>query len=284
MKERILALVDGSIYSESVCRHAAWVAQWLRAPVEVMHVLGRREAPEKADLSGALQLGARTAILTELAELDERRAKLALARGHAILDDARTILETEGVGPVTVQLRRGDLLEAVAVAEPGLRAMVMGKRGEAAEFATGHLGSNLERVVRSAKAPVLVASRAFRPINKALVAWDASPSAGAAITRMTTSPVFEGLEIALVHAGERSEAMSAKMEEAADQLRAAGREVATSFVAGEPEAVLERKIGDEGFDLLVMGAYGHGRIRSLIIGSTTTAMIRACKVPILLFR
>jgi nucleotide-binding universal stress UspA family protein len=34
------------------------------------------------------------------------------------------------------------------------------------------------------------------------------------------------------------------------------------------------------FDMLVMGAYGHSRIRSLIIGSTTTQMIRSCKVPV----
>ena len=39
-----------------------------------------------------------------------------------------------------------------------------------------------------------------------------------------------------------------------------------------------------GIDLLVMGAYGHSRVRSLIIGSTTTEMIRACKIPVLLFR
>ena len=36
--------------------------------------------------------------------------------------------------------------------------------------------------------------------------------------------------------------------------------------------------------MLVMGAYGHSRIRNLIIGSTTTQMIGACKVPIMLFR
>jgi len=37
-------------------------------------------------------------------------------------------------------------------------------------------------------------------------------------------------------------------------------------------------------DLLLMGAYGHSRIRNLIIGSTTTSMIRSCKIPVLLFR
>ncbi|MCF3974828.1 universal stress protein, partial [Paracoccus salsus] len=39
-----------------------------------------------------------------------------------------------------------------------------------------------------------------------------------------------------------------------------------------------------GFGLLVMGAYGHSRIRSLIIGSTTTAMVQSVKMPVLLYR
>ncbi|WP_372803402.1 universal stress protein, partial [Paracoccus seriniphilus] len=42
-------------------------------------------------------------------------------------------------------------------------------------------------------------------------------------------------------------------------------------------------IDAEGFDMLVMGAYGHSRIRSLVIGSTTTEMVRSCKVPVLMF-
>ena len=33
-----------------------------------------------------------------------------------------------------------------------------------------------------------------------------------------------------------------------------------------------------------MGAYGHSRIRNLIIGSTTTEMVRSCKIPVILYR
>jgi nucleotide-binding universal stress UspA family protein len=285
MTERLLALVDGSDYAESVCHLAAWAAHRLNAPVEALHVLGRREAPGTTDLSGALQLGARTAILTELAELDAQRAKLAHVRGHAILDGAKAILEADGAGPVTVRLGRGDLIEAVTAAEPGLRAIVIGKRGEAANFAVGHLGSNVERVVRAAKVPVLVAARAFRPIERVVIAWDANPSVEAAIARMAASPVFARLELALVHAGAPDARAAAAMEAAAERLRAGGAgKVTTEIVAGEPEAVLERRVTESGADLLAMGAYGGSRIRHLIIGSTTTAMIRACKVPVLLFR
>lgn len=282
MTDRILALVDGSPYAESVCRHAAWAASRLGAGVDLMHVLGRREAPA-GDLSGALRLGARTALLNELSALDAERARLSQARGRALLDDARALVEGEGAGPVTQRLRRGDLLDAVAEVELDTRALVIGKRGEAADYAHGHLGSNLERVVRAARVPVLVASRAFRPIRRAVVAFDASASVERALARMAGNPVFADLDVALVNAGEGTPALRARLDDAARRLAADGIAATQEVIPGEPEAVLRDEI-EEGADLLVMGAYGHSRIRSLVVGSTTTAMIRACRVPVLLCR
>jgi nucleotide-binding universal stress UspA family protein len=65
-------------------------------------------------------------------------------------------------------------------------------------------------------------------------------------------------------------------------LEAAGERVETEILPGQPETALGKLVEEAPFDLLVMGAYGHSRIRSLIIGSTTTEMIRSCKVPIVL--
>jgi len=33
-----------------------------------------------------------------------------------------------------------------------------------------------------------------------------------------------------------------------------------------------------------MGAYGHSRLRTLIIGSMTAEMVRSCLIPVMLFR
>ena len=78
MTKTIIALVDGSAYGESVCDHAAWVAQAVGGKVELLHVLGRRDtriAP--ANLSGALGLGAKSHLLEELAAHDRERVHLA---------------------------------------------------------------------------------------------------------------------------------------------------------------------------------------------------------------
>ena len=284
MSEKIIALVDGTIYSTSVCDHAAWIAARTGSSVELLHVLGRREGTETQDRSGAIALGARTALLNELAALDAQRAKLMMERGRAILDDARDRLAEADVSGVTTRLRHGDIVETVAEIEDQARVIVIGKRGEAADFATGHLGSNLERILRSAHKPVLVASRAFRPIEKVLVAFDGGTSALKAVDHMARSPVFQGLTVHVVTVGSASAEVTQGLENAQATLRAAGIMAETSTLSGQPETALARLVEDAGFDMLVMGAYGHSRIRSLIIGSTTTAMIRACKVPLLLMR
>ncbi|TJZ92832.1 universal stress protein [Paracoccus gahaiensis] len=284
MTDRILALVDGSAYSESVCHHTAWIAARLNASVDVMHVLGRREIGTTQNLSGALTLGARSALLEELASADESRARLAQIKGRAILEDAQAILRTDGVGQVTPHLRKGDILEAVQQAEPDLRAIVIGKRGEGAEFASAHLGSNLERIVRASKVPVFVASRAFAPVTKVLVAFDGSASAVRAVQRMAKSPVFHGLQVTLLFAGTVTPALRGRLDDAVLTLAATGLQVDTRIQPGEPEEVLQAVVAAEGYGLLVMGAYGHSRIRHLIIGSTTTAMVQAVRIPVLMYR
>jgi nucleotide-binding universal stress UspA family protein len=282
--QKIIALVDGSIYSASVCDHAAWIASRTGAPVELIHVLGRREASDTHDHSGAIALGARTALMEQLAELDAQRAKLIKHRGRAILEDAQSLLEKAGVTEVTTRLRQGDIVEAVADVETDARVILIGKRGEAANFAKGHLGSNLERIIRASHKPVFVASRAFKPISKVLVAFDGGASAMKAIEHIARSPLFQGLAVHIVTVGTATPEITKGLADAHAMLTAPGIEAETSVLPGQPETALAKLVEEAQFDLLVMGAYGHSRIRSLIIGSTTTAMIRACKVPVVLMR
>jgi nucleotide-binding universal stress UspA family protein len=284
MDGKIISLIDGSIYSRSVCEHAAWAAKRLEAPVEIMHVIGRREASDTGDRSGAIALGARTALLERLATLDAERAKLLHDQGRAIMEDAAGILSENGVQQIEQHLFRGDLVDLFAEREKGAAMVVIGKRGEAADFASMHLGSNLERIVRSSKKPILVASRSFKPIRKVLIAWDDGASSRKAIELAASSPLLKGLTIDVVHVGKQNAETEKKLSEATQTLAKAGHDTSSHLVEGHPESALGAYVTESGADIVVMGAYGHSRIRSLIIGSTTTAMIRSCLVPVLLVR
>lgn len=283
MAARIVACIDGSAYSESVADHAAWAASRLGAAVELLQVLGRREA-RPTDLSGSIAPEEQRALLEELAALDAERARLVQRRGRMVLEAAQARLAAAGIADVTLSLRHGDLLDRLAEAEAGAELVVIGKRGEAADFARLHLGSNLERVIRASHRPVLVASRAFRPVARVLIAFDGGMSAMKAVDHVSRSPVFIGLEIHLVTVGADTPDARRALDGAATQLRAGGLTTHPRVVPGLPDRTIAGLVESEAMDLLVMGAYGHSRIRHLVIGSTTTEMVRACRIPVLLFR
>ena len=280
----LIALVDASAYAESVCHHAAWIAGRTDWKVTVYHVMGRRHAVETQDLSGAIRLGARSALLEQLSELDATRAKLAHEHGRAILEDAKAIITKGAEITVETRLRQGDLVETVTAKEETGDMIVIGKRGEAAGLAMEHLGSNLERIVRASHKPVFIANRAFKPITSALVAFDGGPSSLKAVDYIARSPMFAGLAVTLVFAGKETPAIQKALSDATATLKAGGFDAQTVIESGEPEKVLAQITSTGSQDLLVMGAYGHSRVRSFIIGSTTTEMLRSCKVPVLIMR
>ena len=232
MTSTILALIDGSEFSRPVLDLAAWAATRNRAAVRLLHVLPPKSLP-RVDLSGEIGLGARSTLLSELAALDEQRARLAMVRGRAILDDAVAVLKAAGVRSVTAQLRQGDLLESVAGQEAGVSLIVIGKRGESADRAPGHLGSNFERIVRAATLPVLMAPRQMREIRRATIAHDGSPSARRAVERVTRLPAYWGLEIEIVRAGEGADG-EASLAEAQAALERAGIAASTRLLSGPP--------------------------------------------------
>jgi nucleotide-binding universal stress UspA family protein len=279
---RILTCTDGSIYAGSVYDHAAWAAQRLGgAAVQVLHVLDRGlEAP--ADRSGTLGFDASDELLRELAELDAARGRVALRRARPMLTEAERRLRAAGVAEVILTQRHGSLVDTVAELETGADLVVIGKRGEAANFAVGHLGGNLERVVRASIRPVLVASRTFRPIARFAIAYDGGPAALKAVDFAARHAALKDLGCHLVTVGPQGGGVS--LVQPAEMLRRGGLEVTTQVLHGEPDQAIAAYVGAAGIDLLVMGAYGHSRIRTLLIGSTTTALLRACRIPVLVFR
>jgi nucleotide-binding universal stress UspA family protein len=105
-----------------------------------------------------------------------------------------------------------------------------------------------------------------------------------AIEFALTSPLLRGLGCHLLRAGHIDDKAGYYLDEAAARLRHGGYEVTRHAISGAPEKVIAEVIQREQIQLLVMGAYGHSPIRALILGSTTTNMVRTCPIPVLMFR
>ena len=279
----ILTLIDGSVYTHSVCDHAAWAARQYGGDIELLHVLNtRRTSAFPADLSGSIGLGARSTLLDELAAHDARTAELAKQRGRTILDAAQQRLEGQGIGNVSLALRTGEIADSLVKRAGDL--IVMGKRGEGADFEKLHLGSNLERVVRAVHKPVLIASRAFKPIGHAVFAFDDGVSARKALDSLVQTPMADRPRITVFSVTDPGSDLAKAGIAAAARLAEAGYDASAKAKSGHAEKIITEETERDGADLLIMGAYGHSRIRNLIIGSTTTSLIRSCPIPLLLFR
>lgn len=277
----ILACTDGSPYAPSIYQHASWSAARTDAPIHVLHVIERDESRDHQDLSGSIGFDANAELLEELAKHDESHARVARLRGKAILDDA--VKQLDGY-QTTTTLRHGSVVETLEEFENDSSLVVIGKRGEHLDFAKGHLGSNLERVIRSAKIPVFVAAREFKPIQRFLIAFDGGDSSLKAVHHAATNSLLKGFDCHLVMAGKPDQEHTLALEHAATSLRGAGFAVTADVLPGDPDDVIATQVKEREIGLLVMGAYGHSRVRNLILGSTTTHLIRTCLVPAILFR
>ncbi|WP_106478854.1 universal stress protein [Phytohalomonas tamaricis] len=284
MTTRVMGCIDGSSFATAVCDYAAWASLKLGAPLTFLHALDEHVERPESDLSGNIGLGSREHLLEELAQLDEQHGKLARQHGQLMLEDVRQRAEEKGCNAPQVRQRHGGLVEALAELEDEIRLLVLGKRGEAAATASEHLGSNLERVIRAVHKPVLVAIDDYRDIKRVMIAFDNSATTRRGVEMLAAGGLLNGLACHVVTIGADSEAAQKGLPWAEGVLSTAGIDVTSVIRSGDVEETLASYARDNAIDLMVMGAYGHSRIRHLLVGSTTTAMIRNTQIPLLLLR
>ena len=281
---KLLVCIDGSAYADNICTNAAWVAKRLGAEVDLLHVLRRHsdyEAPG-SDHTGSIGLGARSELLEELAKVDEERGRLDQQKGRIILEHGEKILRDTGVEKVNLLHRRGSLVETIQELEPSVDMIFIGKRGEHANTESEFLGANLEKTARAIHKPLFVVSSVVRPIENFLIAYDGKNSARKAIEFITANPLLKGLEGHLL-AVESGDAIDTSETES--KLQDAGFNIkVTHGKSNHPDEVIAEYVSEHDIDLLITGAYSHSRVRSILLGSTTASLIKACKVPLLLFK
>ncbi|MBE9155598.1 universal stress protein [Nodosilinea sp. LEGE 06152] len=288
MAQRILLCTDGSPFAQSSYPYGAWLAKRLGASVDVLYVSDDRGriTAEASNLSGSIGLGASESLLKKLVEVEHERAKLHHQQAKLILAAAEQILTTAGVESVKLIHRTGFLVDYLEKLEVDADLIVMGKRGESAQFAAGHLGANLERIVRASQRPCLITPRHYQPIERVLIAYDGSLSSQAMLTFVAQSPLVKGLEIHVITVAKGADdaAAVASLERAKHQLQATGWAPVCTLAEGDPEAAIAQYCQTNAVTLLLLGAYGYSRMRHLVIGSTTAQVLRSTDLPVLVFR
>jgi nucleotide-binding universal stress UspA family protein len=283
--KKILGCVDHSIFAHYVADYAAWTAMRLNAPLELLHVRDRQNDTMSAtDHSGFLGVDAEQNLLNSLSDEDEARSKAARVEMRLHLNRLRERVLATGVESVDVRQRYGQLEDTLIEQESGVRLFVLGRRGQSAEVTQRDLGRNVERIARSVHKPILTIGESFTEPHRIMIAFDGSIITRRGVELVAASPMFRGMTIHLLMSGKTSAAAIRQLEWARTTLESAGFDAPASLVPGDAESIIARTIKAEGIDMLVMGAYSHTPLRSLLIGSKTSDLLRSTKIPTMLLR
>lgn len=283
--KNILVCVDGSSYGQVCTQYAVWLSKQLDAKVTALYVseLWQYETPLIADFGGTLGTQPYLGLTAQLKEIESGKAKV-------IGDYVKKQFADAGIGGnVEFEHRSGLLADCIDEFENqrgNIDFILLGKRGENANFAKGQLGSNMERVIRASRLPCFVANRKFIEQKKILLAYDGSASAGKALNWLARTRAFPQCEIHVVSVAKQGAESDASkvLIEAEAIFQGSDKKPVCQVLSGAAGEAIEQYVIKNEITALLMGAYGHSRIRQFIIGSTTTELVRRCLVPVVMFR
>jgi nucleotide-binding universal stress UspA family protein len=280
MIKSILVCTDGSPYGDIASEYGIHLAKALKARILGLHVLDSRmlEGPLMADLSGWIGAQPYGAQLQQFRELMHQK-------GEAVIGAFASRCETAGLKPET-WIKMGHPPRVILEEEARAELLVLGQKGEHAEWIGEMTGSLAERVVRHSVKPCLVTPGAFKPVSKILVAYDGSAHASQALHEAVELAVQLGSPLSVLTVAEDKDL------DAANRISRDGLTLAEAHDCRAAHLVAKGPAGatildtayQHGFDFIVMGAYGHGRIREMILGSTTQQVLTRSEVPVMLVR
>ncbi len=279
MIQTILLPVDGSANSGNALEYGVYIAPKLGASLTGLHVIDvfLIQGPMMTDITATVGMppyeGFLEAVETSLKE-----------KADAILASFQKRCRAAGVA-CAAKTNIGKISDTIIEEAENADLILMAKKGEHFHLKEGGLiGSVAEVVIRKSGKPVLVTPESYREIESMGLAYDGSPSAkkALALSLSLSEKAQWPITVLIVHADAAKAAdLSAEVETLA-QKGLADCEVVVS--SGKEAEEILKFIKEGSVELMVMGAYGHNRLREWLLGSTTSTIIQKSPVPVLLIR
>lgn len=278
MIKSILIPTDGSVNSTTALEYGLYLAGKLGSEITGLNVIDIRalEGPFFSDVSGSLGFIPYQNYLPNYQRVLEDRAAV-------ILEECKKLCAEKGTKVKTRRLT-GIISNIIAEEAKKVDLVIMAQHGEHAQWSSGLLGSTTESVVRKAPRPVMVTPQKFIPLHNILGAYDGSSESNKALKLACEfTHAMQGALRVLV-AGHNEERCREIAAEAVEFVSPYHLNAAVEWVPGEAHEEILKYADQHSSDLIVMGAFGHSRVRELILGGTTAYIMRNTGIPVLLNR
>lgn len=231
---------------------------------------------------GYYEAGGNTLILQQALEQAQGEADTILARADAVLGGAGIRWSSErAVAPLAAMgthvASRSRFADLVVMPLP-----YGAQKGGDMEVA-------VEAALFGGRAPVLVLPESKAPSTQfktIMVAWNEAAEAMTAVRRAL--PLLQSADLVRIvtvapakHQPDRTDPGSLMSQMLARHGVTCEIDVLSQTMPRTSD-VLNRHATDTGSDMIVMGAYGHSRLREAILGGATRNMLESAKVPVLM--
>jgi nucleotide-binding universal stress UspA family protein len=182
-----------------------------------------------------------------------------------------------------------DALDAVRLNARYCDLVVVGQREQDAERDTGVANGFIDELVLSCGRPVLVVPYAGHfggAFRRALVAWNASTEASRAMSgALPLLGRADRVNVVVFQAGSPGDHGEQPGADVALYLARHGVKAAVSTYGSRGLEIGEQiltRAADLSADIIVMGAWGHSRMRELVLGGATRTLLESMTLPVLM--
>ncbi|MFZ1037359.1 MAG: universal stress protein [Smithella sp.] len=283
MIKKILIPTDGSDSSLTALEYGIYIARKLSAALTGLYVIDVNliQGPMLTDISGSVGMPPYEGFFDAIEKSLNEKADF-------ILKEFRERCQKYGIR-AEVKKTIGRISPSIIEEAQGADLILMSKKGEHFHLKEGELlGSVAEAVVRNSGKPVLVTPENFLEIESMGIAYDGSDSASEALklslklSKQTSWPLTV---LIITSDAKKADALSTQVEEMNENTPEAPiADCEVIIMSGKEKDEIIQFIREGAVELMVMGAYGHNRLRELFLGSTTSHVIRKSPIPVLLTR
>ena len=284
MIKEILIPTDGSANSLTALEYGIYIARKLEATLTGLYVIDVNliQGPMLTDISGSAGMPPYEGFFDAIEKsLDEK--------ADFVLKEFQERCQSKGV-KAEVKKVIGRISTIIIEEAQNADLILMAKKGEHFHLKEGGLlGSVAEAVARNSGKPVLITPENFVEIESMALAYDGSVSASKALhlsLELSQHNTWPLTVIIITPDSKKAAALIAQVEEA-NQTEPEEPPIAdceTIILSGKEQDEIIKFIREGSVELMVMGAYGHNRLRELLLGSTTSQVVRKSPIPVLLIR
>lgn len=181
--------------------------------------------------------------------------------------------------PITVIKEGYPSIELAEEARSG-GLLVVGRRGENAEYKRSILGSTAEDLLRTSPRPVLIATKTPRIIRRVLFPYDDTRPAENSLQYYVNAMGNLAEEFVLLSVGQ-SGGLEHQLEEEMSYLARHGINAVHETREGKISTVILETAESLAADLILIGAQGKNTLKDYFIGSTVSHIVHNTAVPVL---